>query len=126
MEETKQLVESIVSGIQDKRGSDIVIVDLTHIEGAIANYFIICQGNSTTQVEAITRSVSDITYKNLKEKPLNVVGLENSEWVALDFVDVMVHIFQPKVRRFYNLEDLWDDAPLTEIPNEEDIQTAVI
>ncbi|MDD4593271.1 MAG: ribosome silencing factor [Parabacteroides sp.] len=126
MEETKQLVESIVSGIQDKRGSDIVIVDLTHIEGAIANYFIICQGNSTTQVEAITRSVSDITYKNLKEKPLNVVGLENSEWVALDFVDVMVHIFQPEVRRFYNLEDLWDDAPLTEIPNEEDIQTAVI
>lgn len=126
MEETKQLVESIVSGIQDKRGSDIVIVDLTHIEGAIANYFIICQGNSTTQVEVITRSVSDITYKNLKEKPLNVVGLENSEWVALDFVDVMVHIFQPEVRRFYNLEDLWDDAPLTEIPNEEDIQTAVI
>ncbi|MCH4181931.1 MAG: ribosome silencing factor [Prevotella sp.] len=126
MEETKQLVESIVSGIQDKRGSDIVIVDLTHIEGAIANYFIICQGNSTTQVEAITRSVSDITYKNLKEKPLNVVGLENNEWVALDFVDVMVHIFQPEVRRFYNLEDLWDDAPITEIPNEEDMQTAVI
>lgn len=126
MEETKQLVEVIINGIQNKRGAKIVLVDLTHIEGAIANYFIICQGNSTTQVEAITRSVSDITYKNLKEKPLNVVGLENSEWVALDFVDVMVHIFQPEVRRFYNLEDLWDDAPLTEIPNEEDIQTAVI
>jgi ribosome-associated protein len=126
MEETKQLVESIISGIQDRRGTDIVIVDLTHIEGAIANYFIICQGNSNTQVEAITNSVSDMTFKTFKEKPINVVGLGNDEWVALDFVDVMVHIFQPEARKFYDLEDLWDDAPLTKIPNEEDIQTAVI
>lgn len=126
MEEKKQLVESIISGIQNKRGTNIAIVDLTHIEGAIADYFIICQGNSNTQVEAIAESVSDFAFKELKEKPLNAIGLGNDEWIALDFIDVMVHIFQPEARKFYNLEDLWDDAPLTEIPNEEDAQTAVI
>ncbi|MCH3993973.1 MAG: ribosome silencing factor [Prevotella sp.] len=126
MEETKQLVETIITGIQNKRGAEIVMVDLTHIEGAIANYFIICQGNSSTQVEAIAESVSDITLNKLHEKPFNVAGLGNDEWVALDFVDVMVHIFQPEPRKFYNLEDLWDDAPLIEIPSDEDLQSAVI
>lgn len=126
MEETKQLVEVIINGIQNKRGAKIVLVDLNHIEGAIANYFIICQGNSSTQVEAITESVSEFTFNKLKEKPYHVAGLGNDEWVALDFVDVMVHIFQPEARKFYDLEDLWDDVPLIEIPDEEDLQTAVI
>ena len=95
MEKTKQLVESIKKGIQEKKGSKIVIADLTHIDGTIAKFFVICQGNSPSQVEAIAESVGDFCRKNLGEKPANVAGLGNDQWVAIDFVDVLVHIFQP-------------------------------
>ena len=115
MNTTKQLVETITEGIQEKKGEKIVIADLTHLEGAIAKYFIICQGNSPTQVEAIAESVGDFCRKKLSEKPANVSGLDNDQWVAIDYVDVLVHIFQPEVRQFYDLEHLWEDANLTEI-----------
>ena len=117
MNTAKQLVETIKEGIQEKKGSGIVIADLSRIDGAIAKYFIICQGGSPTQVEAIAQSVGDTCRKNLGEKPANVTGLENDQWVALDYVDVMVHIFQPEVRQFYDLEHLWADAKLTNIPD---------
>ncbi|MBM6991981.1 MAG: ribosome silencing factor [Prevotella sp.] len=112
-----QLVETITKGIQEKKGQDIVIVDLSHIDGAIARYFIICQGGSPTQVEAIAESVGDLCRKDMGEKPVGVNGLGNNQWVAIDFVDVLVHIFQPEARMFYNLEELWEDAKLTKIPN---------
>ncbi len=89
MNTVKQLVETIKEGIQEKKGQDIVIADLTEIDGSIAKYFIICQGGSPTQVEAIAGSVGDIVRKNLKEKPVNVAGLGNDQWVAMDFVDVL-------------------------------------
>ena len=107
MNTVKQLVETIKEGIQEKKGQDIVIADLTEIDGSIAKYFIICQGGSPTQVEAIAGSVGDIVRKNLKEKPVNVAGLGNDQWVAMDFVDVLVHIFLPEVRAYYDLEHLW-------------------
>lgn len=115
MEETKQLVDIITEGIQEKKGSGIIIADLRGIEGSIANYFVICQGSSPAQVEAIAESVSDFARKKAGEKPVNVVGLGNDQWVAIDYVDVLVHIFQPETRAFYDLENLWEDAPLTKI-----------
>jgi len=117
MEETKQLVKTIIEGIQEKKGSGIVIADLSGIEGTICKYFIICQGNSPAQVEAIAESVGDMARERLREKPTHVVGLENALWVAMDYTDVMVHIFLPNVRAYYDLEHLWDDAPLTHIPD---------
>lgn len=117
MNTIKQLVETIKEGIQEKKGQDIVIADLSEIDGSIAKYFIICQGGSPTQVEAIAESVSDICRKNLGEKPVNVAGLGNDQWVAMDFVDVLVHIFLPEVRAYYDLEHLWADAKLTHVPN---------
>ena len=117
MEQTKQLVKTITEVIQEKKGSDIVVADLTKIEGTICKYFIICQGNSPTQVEAIAESVGDFARERLKEKPTHVVGLENAQWVAMDYTDVLVHIFLPDVREYYDLEHLWDDAKLTYIPN---------
>jgi len=117
MEETKKLVETITEAIQEKKGSNIVIADLTKIEGTICQYFIICQGNSPAQVEAITESVSDMARERLREKPAHVVGLENAHWVAMDYSDVLVHIFLPEVREYYDLEHLWEDATLTHIPD---------
>lgn len=117
MTEATNLVRSITKGIQEKKGQHIVIADLSYIDGAIANYFVICQGNSPTQVEAIAESVGDICRKEAGEKPVNVNGLGNNQWVAIDYVDVLVHIFMPETREFYNLENLWEDAKLTELPD---------
>ena len=117
MEVEKALVETIVKGIQEKKGSNIVVADLAGIEGTICHYFIICQGNSPAQVEAITESIGDFARKEHDEKPAHVVGLENAQWVAMDYGDVLVHIFLPDVREYYDLEHLWDDAKLTRIPD---------
>lgn len=117
MEQTKQLVESITRGIQEKKGMGIVVADLSGIDGTICHYFVICQGNSPSQVEAITESVGDFARKELNERPTHVVGLENAQWVAMDFTDVLVHIFLPDVREYYDLEHLWEDATLTNIPD---------
>ena len=117
MEASTQLVDTIIKGIQEKKGTQIVTVDLKGIEGTICQYFIICQGNSPSQVEAITESVGEFARKELQEKPTAVAGLENAQWVAMDFTDVMVHIFLPDVRAYYDLEHLWDDASLTNIPD---------
>ncbi|MBQ3857243.1 MULTISPECIES: ribosome silencing factor [Segatella] len=116
-ESTQQLVNTIVEGIQEKKGSGIVIADLSHIDGSIAQYFVICQGNSPSQVEAIAESVGEFARNKNNEKPINVVGLGTNQWVAIDFADILVHIFLPETREFYNLEDLWEDAKLTRIPD---------
>ena len=108
----KELVRTITEAIQEKKGSNIVIADLTKIEGTICQYFIICTGNSPAQVDAITESVSDMARERL-----HVVGQENAQWVAMDYSDVLVHIFLPDVREYYDLEHLWEDAPLTQIPD---------
>ena len=117
MEQTNELVQTIIKGIQEKKGSRIVVADLNGLEGTICRYFIICQGNTPTQVEAITESIGDVCRETLKEKPAHVVGLENALWVAMDYGDVLVHVFVPDVREYYDLEHLWADAQLTEIPD---------
>ncbi len=113
----KMLVDSIVKGIQEKKGQDITVIDLKGIDGAIAQYFVVCQGNTPTQVEAITDSIAETTRIEQQEKPIRVVGLELAQWVAMDYTDVMVHIFVPDMRNYYNIESLWQDAKQTEIPN---------
>ena len=117
MEQTSQLVETITKGIQEKKGQRIVVADLNSIEGAIYRYFVICQGNSPSQVEAITESIGEMARKELGEKPATVAGLENAQWVAMDYGDVLVHVFLPDVRDYYDLEHLWDDAELRQIPD---------
>ena len=121
MEQTRRLVEEIdvpqliIEGIQEKKGSDIIVADLSNIEGAICRYFVICTGNSPAQVEAITDSVTDVVRANIGEKPVKVVGLENAQWVAMDYTDALVHIFLPDVREYYDLEHLWEDASFERI-----------
>ena len=119
MDQTRRLVDTITKGIQEKKGTNIVIADLTKLDGVICKYFVICQGNSPTQVETITGSIEEFARLNDGEKPVKVVGLENAQWVAMDYVDVIVHIFLPDIREYYNLENLWQDAPLTRIPDQD-------
>lgn len=119
MTTTQQLVKTITKGIQEKKGNAIVVADLRKIDGAVAQYFVICQGNSPTQIEAIAESISDTVREEMKEKPTNVVGLGINQWVAIDYSDVMVHIFMPETRSYYDLENLWGDAKLTTIADEE-------
>ncbi|MBR4899142.1 MAG: ribosome silencing factor [Prevotella sp.] len=117
MEHITGLVDTIIKGIQEKKGSGIVVADLDGIEGTICRYFVVCQGNTPTQVDAIAESVDDMVRKELQEKPLRVVGLENALWVAMDYTDVLVHVFVPDMREYYDLEHLWADAKLTRVPD---------
>lgn len=107
---TEKLLKIITEAIEDKKGQDIVVIDLRHIDGAIASYFVICSGNSPAQVEAISQQVGDKCRDEADEKPVGVNGLGNDQWVAIDFVDIIVHIFLPEQRAFYDLENLWEDA----------------
>ncbi|MCI6671002.1 MAG: ribosome silencing factor [Prevotella sp.] len=115
MKSTTKLVDTIIKGIQDKKGHGIVIANLTKIDGMICKYFVVCHGNSPQQVEAIASSVSDYVREHHGEKPINCAGLGNNTWVAIDFSDVLVHVFVPETREFYDLEHLWEDAELTYI-----------
>ena len=117
MNQTEILVKKITEGIQEKKGQKITVADLTEIEDTICNYFIICQGNSPSQVSVIADSVLDYARKEAGQKPSAIDGLRNAQWVAMDYSDVLVHIFLPETRTFYNLENLWADAKLTHIPN---------
>ena len=117
MEQTKKLVESIVKGIQEKKGTNIVVADLRGIDGTICDYFVICQGSSPTQVDAIADSVEEVARVEAGEKPVKIDGLANAEWVAMDYTDVLVHIFLPELRQYYSLEDLWSDATITSVPD---------
>lgn len=116
MNKSQKLVDSIIKGIQDKKGSGIVVADLTQTDGAVCSYFIICQGNSPTQVEAIAGSVGDYVREAEGEKPVSCIGLGLAQWVAIDFVDVMVHIFLPEAREFYDLEHLLGGCEADENP----------
>lgn len=114
---TNQLINTIVKGIQEKKGHKIVVVDLSNIHDTLTNQLVICEGNSPTQVAAITDSVREFTRKNAGVKPSAVDGTQNNIWVAMDYSDVAVHIFVPDAREFYDLESLWEDADITEIPD---------
>lgn len=116
-ENIKKLTETVVKGIQEKKGHSINIVDMEGMDGVVCQAFVVCEGNSPSQVSAIADSVEETMRKELKEKPVRVAGMENAIWVAMDYVDVMVHIFLPEARDFYNLEALWQDARIEEVPD---------
>ena len=109
------LAETIVKGILEKKGKNILCLNLTGIGSSVCNYFIICEADSTTQVNAIADSVEETVKKELGENPYHAEGYENAEWILIDYVDVVVHIFQPDIRSFYNLEALWADAEVEEL-----------
>ena len=114
--DNNNLIEKIVVGISDVKGQDIEMIDLRKIENRICNFYIICTGNSNTHVSAILESVKRKVSKTLKEKPLHIEGEENAEWVLLDYIDVVVHIFQKQIREFYGIEELWGDCRTNLIP----------
>ena len=107
---TDQLITEIVRGIEEIKGQDIEILDLREIENTVCDYFVICNGTSNTQVNAIVNSVQKTVSKAIQEKPWRVEGSNNAEWVLLDYVHVVVHVFQKQIREFYNIEGLWGDA----------------
>jgi ribosome-associated protein len=111
-EGTELLLKSVVKGIYEKKGQNVLKVDLRRFENRITDYFIICHGSSVTQVDAICDSVEDKARLEAGEKPLHVEGLDNCFWVLLDYGDVVVHIFLEEYRDFYNLESLWADASI--------------
>lgn len=108
---TENLITEILEGIQKVKGQDITILDLRGIENAICAYFVICSGNSNTQVSAIGGSVQ----RSTSNKPWHIEGEQNAQWILMDYIDVVVHIFQKPVREFYNIEALWGDAKITQI-----------
>ena len=110
-----ELIDTIVSAIQDKKGKRILSLDLSGFDGAICSAFVVCSADSTTQVEAIAGGVEQKVLEKLGEKVWRVEGLGNSVWVVMDYGDVMVHVFQTETRDFYKLEQLWADAPVTRI-----------
>jgi ribosome-associated protein len=109
------LISVIIKGIDDVKGENIQLLDLREIENTVCDYFIICSGNSNTQVNAISGSVQKLVSKELKDKPWHIEGQGNSEWILMDYVNVAVHIFQKHIRDFYDIESLWGDAKITEI-----------
>ena len=111
------LLANIILGIEEVKGEDINILDLREIDNSACDYFVICNGNSNTQVNAIMNSVQKTVSKSIKDKPWHVEGSDNSEWILMDYVNVVVHVFQKHIREYYNIESLWGDAKITLIQN---------
>ena len=115
--ESKQIIDTIIDGIQEKKGKAITVVNMEKLGNSICDYFVICQGNSPAQVSAITDSIADMVREKCGKKPYAIDGLRNAQWVAMDYGDILVHIFLPDVRKFYDIEHLWADAKLTVVPD---------
>lgn len=112
-----KLLQSIIVGIQEKKGKNINTINLKGITGAICDYFVICEGNTPTQVSALAESVEKVVKDKTQENPIRIQGKQQSEWVAIDYGDVIVHIFIPDLRSYYNIDLLWGDAISERIPS---------
>ena len=108
----EKLIETIVTAIQDKKGKDIVSLNLEGFDGAICSHFVVCNADSTAQVAAIADGIEQEVLEKLGEKVWRIEGQQNAFWIAMDYLDVVVHIFQTELREFYRLEELWADAPM--------------
>lgn len=108
----EKLIETIVTAIQDKKGKDIVTMELSGFDGAICSHFVVCNADSTAQVAAIADGIEQEVLEKLGEKVWRIEGQQNAFWIAMDYLDVVVHIFQTELREFYRLEELWADAPM--------------
>lgn len=105
-----ELLNSIVNGIENVKGEDLVILDLREIENAVCDYFVVCSGNSNTQVSAIANSIERTVRNEVKQRPISVEGKDNAQWVLLDYASVVVHTFQKPTRAYYDIESMWGDA----------------
>lgn len=114
---TPDIARLVTEGIQERKGRNIVHIDLSAIESAAASDFIICEGSSTMQVSAIADSVREYLFEHAGIKPFNYDGYRNSQWIVIDYGHILVHIFLPDERQRYNLEELWSDAPCTMVPD---------
>jgi ribosome-associated protein len=112
---SKKLSEVIVKGMQEKKALDIAVMDLRDVKNAVADYFVICSGSSDTQLKAIVDSIDHEVFKALKENPWHTEGKHNKEWMLLDYITVVAHIFKKDKRQFYALEKLWGDAEIKHI-----------
>ncbi len=110
-------MKAIIQGLQEKKGKKITTVDLTLLSGAICQYMVICEGNNPNQLSALSDSVWEFARKDAGEKPLSIDGNRNSPWIGMDYGTILVHLFLPEYRSFYNLENLWADSQITEIPD---------
>lgn len=117
MIKTNELVQSIIEGIQEKKGKNISAIQLQSIAGAICDYFVICEGNTPTQVSALADSVEEMVRKKTQEKPIRIHGQQKAEWIGIDYGTVIVHIFLPELRSFYNIDNLWEDAKTERFPS---------
>ena len=117
MTENEKLIQSIIEAIQEKKGVNIVHVDLTGIETAAAQGFVIATGNTAMQVTAIADSVREYVEKHAGQRPFNYDGYQNAQWVIIDYGSIFVHVFVPDFRQRYNLEELWADARINAIPD---------
>lgn len=114
---TDQLINTIVAGLQDHKARDIQVIDMRDIEEAAFQYFVVCEGTSSTHVYGIANNLTDYVKKHSEERHQGIVGMQNRLWVAIDYGYILVHIFQPETRDFYRLENLWEDAHITRIPD---------
>ncbi|NLX82043.1 MAG: ribosome silencing factor [Proteiniphilum sp.] len=117
MKEIKLLLNNIIEGIQDKKGKKISKINLTGIPGAICDYFVICEGNTPSHVASIAESIEVMVKRNTGEHPIRVQGHQAAEWIGIDYGDIIVHVFLPNLREYYNIDNLWDDAPVEIIPS---------
>ncbi len=108
-----ELIALILQGIEEVKGLEINLLDLRDIENTVCDYFVLCNGTSNTHVNAIVNSIQKTVSKGIQDKPWHVEGSDNAEWVLLDYVNVVVHVFQKQVREFYDIEGLWGDAKVT-------------
>ena len=106
-----KIFKTIIQAIQEKKGENVISLDLRKIPEAVADFFIICEASSTTQVKAIADSIEDEVKKNCDELPYKHEGRQSLQWVLIDYVNVVIHVMLPENRRFYKLEDMWSDAP---------------
>lgn len=117
MTEKNALLQSIIEGIQEKKGKNISTIQLKGIPGAVCDYFVICEGNTPTQVSALADSIDETVKKNTHENPIRVHGQQQAEWIGIDYGNIIVHIFLPALRSFYNIDNLWEDARSERIPS---------
>ena len=112
---TDTLIEKIIAGIEEVKGQHTTVIDLRDIDNAVAKYFIIADGTSNTQVNAISNSIKKTVSKELKQNPWHIEGNDNAEWILMDYIDVVAHVMQRPVREYYRLEELWGDAKIMEL-----------
>lgn len=112
---SEKLSEVVVKGMQEKKASDIVVMDLRKVKNAVADYFVICSGSSDTQIDAIAESIDEEVFKALNQNPWHQEGKTNKEWLLIDYVDVVAHVFKKDKREFYSLEKLWGDAEIVSV-----------